>query len=89
MKHVLVIWFVEALCAAGCYPTKVPIETARQIALASVAGEVTRENRNREHGRVIYEFRIKPAGEQRQIVKEVEIDANTGEVIDVEDEPAT
>jgi len=89
MKHILAISGAAALCATGCFErAKVPVETARKTALASVAGEVWKENLDREHGRLIYEFRIKPTGEPSgKIVKEVEIDANTGEVIDVEDEP--
>ena len=89
MRRIIAISGAAALCATGCFDrAKVPIETARQTALASVAGEVWKENMDREHGRLIYEFRIKPAGEPTgKIVKEVEIDANTGEVIDVESEP--
>jgi uncharacterized membrane protein YkoI len=88
MKRIIAISGAAALWATACDRAEVPIETARQTALASVAGEVTKENLDREHGRLIYEFRIKPADEPTgKIVKEVEIDANTGEVIDVEDEP--
>jgi uncharacterized membrane protein YkoI len=88
MKRIIAISGAAALCAAGCEQAKVPVETARQVALANVSGEVRSENLDREHGRLIYEFRIKPEGERTgKIVKEVEIDANTGEVIDVEDEP--
>jgi uncharacterized membrane protein YkoI len=87
MKSLIVQWGVAALYAIGCEQAKVPIETARQTALASVAGDVRKENLDREHGRLIWEFRIAPTGEQRKIVKEVEIDANTGEVLDVDDEP--
>ena len=89
MKHILAISGAAALCATGCIEqAKVPMETARRTALASVSGEVWKSNLDREHGRLIYEFRIKPAGEPSgKIVKEVEIDAATGKVIDVEDEP--
>jgi len=80
---------LSALCAAGCVDrAEVSLETARRIALASVAGEVTRAELAREHGRLIWEFRVAPAGgPTERIVKEIEIDADTGEVIDVEDEP--
>ena len=88
MKRIIAISGAAALCATGCERPKVPVETARETALASVAGDVWKENTDREHGRLIYEFRIKPTGEPTgKIVKEVEIDANTGEVLDVEDEP--
>jgi uncharacterized membrane protein YkoI len=89
MRRIIAISGAAALCATGCFDqAKVPIETARQTALASVAGEVRSEELDREHGRLIYEFRIKPAGERSgKIVKEVEIDADTGEVIEVEIEP--
>jgi uncharacterized membrane protein YkoI len=89
MMRIIAISGAAALCATGCFEqAKVPIEVARQTALDSVAGEVRSEELAREHGRLIYEFRIKPAGEQRKIVKEVEIDADTGAVIEIEDEPA-
>jgi uncharacterized membrane protein YkoI len=89
MKQLIVRWGAAALYALGCAQTKVPIETARQTALASVEGDLRTENLDWEHGRWIWEFRIKPTGEQREIVKEVEIDATTGEVLDIEDEPIT
>ena len=89
MKRMIAISGVAALCATGCFDrAKVPIETARRTALASVAGDVHSEELDREHGRLLYEFRIKPAGEPTgKIVKEVEVDADTGEIIEVEDEP--
>ena len=89
MKRIIAISGAAILCSSACSdPAKVPIEVARQTALASVPGEMRSEELAREHGRLIYEFRIKPAGEQTgKIVKEVEIDADTGEVIEIEDEP--
>jgi uncharacterized membrane protein YkoI len=90
MKSLIVRWGVGALYAMGCQQPDVPIEMARQTALASVAGEVHSEYLDWEHGRVIYEFRIKPNDEPSgKVVKEVEVDANTGEVIQIEDEPLT
>jgi uncharacterized membrane protein YkoI len=90
MRQVIAISGIAALCATGCFERpKLPVETARRIALASVAGEVRSEEVDREHGRLIYEFRIHPEEEPSgKFVKEVEIDANTGEVIDVETELA-
>ena len=88
MKRILAISGAAAFCAWGCDRAELPIETARQVALANVAGELRSEELAREHGRLIYEFRIRPDGEPTgKIVKEVEIDADTGEVIEVEDEP--
>ena len=80
---------LSALCAAGCVDrAEVSLEAAQRIALANVAGEVRRAELAREHGRLIWEFRVAPVGEPAgTLVKEIEIDADTGEVIDVEDEP--
>ena len=80
---------LSVLCAAGCVDrAEVSLDTARGIALARVAGDVRRAELAREHGRLIWEFRVAPAGgSTERIVKEIEIDADTGEVLDVEDEP--
>ena len=88
MRRTLAISGAALFCAIGCDRADLPIEEARQVALATVAGELRSEELAREHGRLIYEFRIKPDGEPTgRIVKEVEIDADTGEVIHIEDEP--
>jgi len=88
MKWILAISGTAALCAMGCDRADLPVENARKIALANVAGEIRSEELAREHGRLIYEFRVKPTDEPTgKIVKEIEIDADTGEVIHIEDEP--
>jgi uncharacterized membrane protein YkoI len=66
------------------HEAKVPIETARAKALSVVAGSVVAEELEHEGGRWIYSFEIKPKGETRKIVKEVNIDADTGALVSVE-----
>jgi hypothetical protein len=58
---------------------------AIQIALGQVAGEVLESEREKENGQDLYEVEIKTAD---GVVKEVQIDPNTGEVvgISIEDE---
>ncbi len=60
---------------------KVSIDDARAKALSLVPGEVKAEELERERGRWIYSFEIKPTGETRRIIKEVNIDADTGVLV--------
>ncbi|HEY0810404.1 MAG TPA: PepSY domain-containing protein [Longimicrobiales bacterium] len=61
------------------------VEAARKQALAAVPGGVVVESEiEEEHGRLIYSFEIKVAGQDG--VTEVEIDAMTGELIGTEHE---
>ncbi len=63
---------------------KIPMDEARNKALALVPGNVVSEELEHERGRWIYSFEIKPAGEKRKIVTEVNIDSDTGEVVSIE-----
>lgn len=60
---------------------KVSMDAARTKALALVPGTVSAEELEHEGGRWIYSFEIKPKGETRRIVKEVNIDADTGALV--------
>ena len=62
------------------------IEDARKTALERVPGAIRSEELEREGGRWIYTFEIVPAGEKRKIIKEVNIDADSGKVVGVETE---
>ncbi|AFS79443.1 peptidase M4 domain-containing protein [Gottschalkia acidurici 9a] len=58
----------------------IPIEMAIAIALEQVQGEVIKAELDRENGILVYEIHIRtPYG-----VYEVEIDATTGQVLDID-----
>jgi uncharacterized membrane protein YkoI len=63
---------------------KVSLENARATALKEVPGTVLHEELEDEHGRCIYEFKIRPSAASDQRIREVSIDANTGSVVEVE-----
>jgi uncharacterized membrane protein YkoI len=78
--------------AGGCHsasspPPRISMDAARQTALAKVPGEVKQEELEEEDGREIYSFVIKPTAESRAIVKEVNVDAHSGDVVALEEEP--
>lgn len=64
----------------------VTLDDARATALARIAGTVTSEELEREHGTWIYSFIITPTRGRRGFVKEVNIDATSGAVVAVETE---
>lgn len=68
------------------HQAKIPMAEARAKALSLVPGSVVAEELEQEGGRWIYSFEIKPKGETRKIVKEVNIDADTGAVVGIETE---
>ena len=69
------------------HQAKVSLADARKTALARVPGTVEHEELEKEHGRWIYSFEIKPDGEQDpKVIKEVNVDADTGEIVAVETE---
>jgi uncharacterized membrane protein YkoI len=82
----LVVGAALTAACAGPIQAKIPMDIARETALGRVQGEVLAEELEREDGRAIYSFEIKPSGAKRGTVKEVEVDANTGEVLDVAEE---
>jgi uncharacterized membrane protein YkoI len=63
---------------------KVSMDAARQTALAQVPGQVVEEEVEEEDGRWVYEFDIVTAAGAP--VKEVVVDADTGQVVKVEDD---
>jgi uncharacterized membrane protein YkoI len=64
---------------------KVTKEQAQQIALAKVPGGTVKEAEiEKEHGKVIWSFDIATAGTKD--ITEVQVDANTGDVVAVEHE---
>ena len=73
--------------SAAKAPPSVPVtvETARQTALARVPGTIQEEELDEENGRWVWDFDIKPT-DQAQPVQEVHVDANTGEVLLVEND---
>jgi uncharacterized membrane protein YkoI len=69
--------------AAETHQAKVAIADARTKALSLVAGTLVAEELEKENGRWIYSFEIKPTGEKGKTIKEVNIDADTGAVIGI------
>ena len=63
---------------------KVSMDAARQTALAQVPGQIKEEEVEEEDGRWVYEFDIVTA--TGAPVKEVVVDADTGQVVKVEDD---
>jgi uncharacterized membrane protein YkoI len=94
MKHLARVLITAALtlavpmlathARADQHQAKVSMADARAKALALVPGVVRDEELEQEGGRWIYSFEIKPTGETRKIIKEVNIDADTGAVVGVE-----
>jgi hypothetical protein len=68
------------------HQAKISIDQARAKALSLVPGVVRAQELEHERGRWIYSFEIKPAGETRKVIKEVNIDADTGAVVSIETE---
>ncbi len=90
MKPILIalglVFALGTAFAKAKYPAKVSMDTARATALTKVPGKVIKEELEKEKGRWIYSFEIKPTGETGRLVKEVNLDADTGEVIAIETE---
>lgn len=68
------------------YHPKMSMDDARKIALARFPGTVKTEELEREKGRWIYSFEIRPTGETKKIVKEVNLDADTGKIVEIDTE---
>lgn len=62
---------------------KISSEQARKTALERVKGTVIEEELEKEKGRLVYSIEIRDANQK---VYDVEIDAKTGEVVNVEEE---
>lgn len=65
---------------------KITMEQARATALQKVPGKIVHEELEHEKGRWIYSMEVRPAGETGKHVKEVNLDANSGEVVEISDE---
>ncbi len=64
---------------------KLTEDQAKATALAKVPGDVVASELEREHGHLIYSIEIKPTG-QTEGVKEVNVDAIDGSIVNIEDE---
>jgi len=64
---------------------KLTKDEAVAIALAKFPGEVVESELEREHGHLIYSIEIRPTG-QAKGVKEVNVDAIDGSIVNIEDE---
>lgn len=78
------VTWIERTASADQKP-RISLADARAIALRAVPGTITKEELENEHGKLIYSFVIKPA-DRRQHDKEVNVDANSGAVVSIEDE---
>ncbi|MEO8901235.1 MAG: PepSY domain-containing protein [Polyangiaceae bacterium] len=68
------------------HQAKISIIDARHTALARMPGKVLAEELEHENHRWIYSFEIRPIGEKGKMISEVNIDADTGVVVDVHSE---
>jgi uncharacterized membrane protein YkoI len=82
----LVSLTVASLALAQEHTPKVTMEAARTIALARVHGAVRSQEYEKEGGRWIYSFDIRPDGETGKRILEVHVDGDTGKVLGVENE---
>lgn len=93
-KLVVAVAVVLAPSAAAARPNRKPpifkptvsSPDARKTALAKVPGVVKSEELEREDGRWIYSFIIKPDQGRKGFVKEVNVDATSGAIVAVETE---
>jgi uncharacterized membrane protein YkoI len=81
LSFLLALWTTLAFAKAPS--VKITAAQARQIALAKVPGELIRDELEREKGRWIYSIEIRPIGETRKRVMEVNIDADSGAVLEI------
>ncbi len=72
-----------ACLAKTKHQAKLSMDQAREIALAKVPGKIKTEEMEKEKGIWIYSFEIRPDGETKKIVKEVNVDADTGKIVDI------
>ena len=77
---------IVATAAAETHQAKIAIADARTKALSLVAGKVLKQELEHENGRWIYSFEIKPTGETGKLIKEVNIDADTGALVGIDTE---
>lgn len=72
--------------SASHHTPKVSLTQARRTALHRIPGKVVAEELEKEHGLWIYSFEIRPTGEKGKLVKEVNVNADTGAIVNVETE---
>jgi uncharacterized membrane protein YkoI len=72
--------------AEETHHAKVTLADARAKAMSLVAGSLVAEELEHENGRWIYSFEIKPTGEKGKLIKEVNIDADTGALVSIDTE---
>ena len=65
---------------------KISAEDARAIALKKVPGEIEEEELEKEHGKLVYSYDIRAAGQKD--ITEVQVDALDGSIVSVEKENA-
>jgi uncharacterized membrane protein YkoI len=75
-------WVVEGTASAETTP-KVSLVEARAIARKAVPGKIRKEELETEKGKQIYSFDINTGV---KVDKEVNVDANTGTVVSIDDE---
>lgn len=88
MKKVILM---IALLATGSFAAeaakpKIGLKKATRIASAKVPGKIKSHELEKENGKWIYSFDIKT--DKKGVITEVNIDAYTGEVLDVHEENA-
>jgi uncharacterized membrane protein YkoI len=76
-----VVGVASTAMAKQTHHAKLPVTEARAKALSLVPGRVVAQELEHEGGRWIYSFEIKPTGETRKIIKEVNLDADTGALV--------
>jgi len=62
---------------------KISAEQARKTALGRVSGTIIEEELEKENGRIVYSIEIR---DENKKVFDVEVDAETGEIVNVEEE---
>ncbi|MEO8800774.1 MAG: PepSY domain-containing protein [Polyangiaceae bacterium] len=75
-------WVAEGTASADT-SAKVSLVQARAIALRAVPGKIRKEELENEKGKQIYSFDINTGA---KVDKEVNVDANTGTVVSIDDE---
>jgi uncharacterized membrane protein YkoI len=83
----LLLWLVLA-CSAPVsarepHRAKLSMDEARAIALRTVPGKIVHAELENEKGRWIYSIEVRPEGERGRRVKEVNIDADSGAIVEV------
>ncbi len=77
---------VVAKAARPAHKPKLSMEDARKLALAKVPGKIHAEELEKEGGKWIYSFEIEETGGKADEIKEVNVDADTGNIGPVETE---